>query len=101
MSVAYSIKVSVDQSSEENAKRAKEREVEEFIHRFRFLLDTNISYVDPVAVAEFRRHAKEYLRDSELEARYRDVILSMERNLRLYESRRYLGEDYYRPVWFL
>lgn len=101
MSVVYSVKVSVDQNNEENAKRIKEREVEEFIHRFRFLLDTNISYVDPVTVAEFRKYAKEYLRDGELEARYRDTIMTMERNLRLYENRRYLGEEYYRPVWFL
>ncbi|MEM1561284.1 MAG: hypothetical protein QXK24_00280 [Ignisphaera sp.] len=97
MSVTYSIKI----TSEEEKK--KETDVEDFIHRYRnFMNLASLSTVDSVTMYEFKRQAREFLMDQNLDNYFKNIIRQMEMNAKTVEERKQfiIYEMNYKPLWY-
>lgn len=101
MSVAYSVKITLEES--EDVKEKRKKEVEEFIHRYRnFMNPAALATVDSVTMYEFKRQAREFLGDHNLDDYFKNVIRQMEMNVRSAEERKefVIYEMSYRPLWY-
>ncbi|MEM1694029.1 MAG: hypothetical protein QXL19_09875 [Ignisphaera sp.] len=97
MSVTYSIKIT------SNEEKKKESDVEDFIHKYKnFLNLASLSTVDSVAMYEFKRQAREYLMNQNLDEYFKNIIRQMEMNVKTVEERRHfiIYETNYKPLWY-
>ncbi|MEM4744691.1 MAG: hypothetical protein QXK54_04345 [Ignisphaera sp.] len=95
--MTYSIKI----TSEEEKK--KETDVEDFIHRYRnFMNLASLSTVDSVTMYEFKRQAREFLMDQNLDNYFKNIIRQMEMNAKTVEERKQfiIYEMNYKPLWY-
>lgn len=101
MSITYSVKITLD---EDKSKERIKKEVEEFIHRYKDLMNpSTIHAVDSITLFEFKRQAREFLRERNLDNYYKEIIRRMEMNVRVVEERELFiiyEATSYRPLWY-
>ena len=95
------LKVTV--GGDEGKEKKKEKELEEFLHRYRDFLNPEFVY-DPILIRRFKLEKDRLMKELDLGFRERMLIRRMEMNVRIAEERRMyqiLGHDDFYGMWFL